>query len=490
MRHLLHLLFTILITIALLAPIGARADSLSAQLPDIGKVGSRVLSPRAEQALGQEFMRSVRSRLTLLNDRPATTYLQGLADRLASSLQEEHAPITVFLVNDSSINAFAGPGGFIGVHTGLLLSARTEGELASVLAHEIAHVTQRHLVRAFQDSQRMSLPTMGALIAAIVLGGANPQVGEAVLATAVANNAQQQLTHSRSSEQEADNIGLEMLANANFSPHAMVAFFEILQNKQTLTEFSAPEFLRTHPLTLGRIADASNRAAQYGAPIASDSTYFHLIQARIAALTQKPLPKMAISDKSKRSNADGIAAQQYFQALQAAEQGNFTRASELFTHLTATNDHPVLFQYSAAQIALSDNHPKKAHDILKQTLMLFPGNVSLIELYAESLLRLKRAEPALRVLKTTLRKHPKQFQLYQLYSQAATALGQKAEAYRALAEFHYGQGNLHQSIDYLEQALKTPNIATYDRLSLQARQDTLKTLVKQRELPVVQEPEK
>lgn len=490
MRQPFYLLLITLLTLGLLAPIGAQATSLSAQLPDIGKVGSRVLSPRAEQQLGQEFMRSVRSSLKLLDDRPTTLYLQRLADRLASSLQGEHAPITVFLVNDPSINAFAGPGGYIGVHTGLLLATRTEDELASVLAHEIAHVTQRHLVRAFQDSQRMSLPTMGALIAAIVLGGSNPQVGEAVLATAVANNAQQQLTHSRGNEQEADNIGLDMLANANFSPHAMVAFFEILQNKQKLTEFSAPEFLRTHPLTLGRIADAGNRAAQYGATLTSNSAYFHLIQARISALTQRPLPTAQTTTTAKTSNQYGPVALQYFQALQAANQGNITKARDILSRLTKTNEYPVLFHYSAAQVELAGNQPQKAHDILKPTLALFPGNLSLIELYTESLLRLNRAEPALSILKTTLRKHPKQYQLYQSYAQAATALDKKAEAYRALAEFHYGLGNLHQAIDYLEQALKTPSLATYDRLSLRARQDILKAEAVQRELSVTQDQEK
>lgn len=303
MRYLSRsLLFAALFTSYLFTPINLQADSLSAQLPDIGKVGSRILSPHEEQQLGQEFMRSVRNSLNLLDDLPTTTYLQGLADRLASSLQEEHAPITVFLVNDPTINAFAGPGGYIGVHTGLLLSAQTEDELASVLAHEIAHVTQRHLVRAFQASQRLSLPTMGALIAAVVLGGTNPQVGEAVLATAVANSAQQQLTHSRSNEQEADNIGLDMLVNANFNPQAMVEFFETLQNKQRLTEFSAPEFLRTHPLTVGRIADTRNRAAQYAPKILINSEYFQLIQARTAALTQRPLPNTQISATPKTNN--------------------------------------------------------------------------------------------------------------------------------------------------------------------------------------------
>jgi predicted Zn-dependent protease len=336
----------------------------------------------------------------------------------------------------------------------------------------------------------MSLPTMGALIAAVVLGGANPEVGEAVLATAVANNAQQQLTHSRSNEQEADNIGLAMLANANYDPNAMVDFFETLQNKQKMTEFSAPEFLRTHPLTLGRIADARNRATQYGIQKRTNKTYFKLIQARTAALTQRPLPRVQGSSVVKAIDTQDLNAQQYFQALQFAHQGNSAKARELLAQLIKTNEYPVLFHYSAAQVELANDHPQEAYDILTRALAMSPGNLSLIELYAQSLLRLKRAKPALQLLKTTLRKHPDQFRLYQIYAQAASALDQKSEAYRALAEFQYAQGNLHQAVSYLEQALKTPNLATYDRLSLQARQDMMKMEVNRRELSITQEQQK
>ena len=143
----------------LFSPANAQASGLSAQLPDIGKAGASVLSPREEQQLGREFMHSVQQTLKLVDDPPTVDYLQSLANRLVASLQQSHQPITIFLVDDPSINAFAGPGGFIGVHTGLLLAAHSEGELVSVLAHEIAHVTQRHLVRAFEASNRMSLPT-------------------------------------------------------------------------------------------------------------------------------------------------------------------------------------------------------------------------------------------------------------------------------------------------------------------------------------------
>jgi predicted Zn-dependent protease len=135
----------------------SNATNLAAQLPDIGDAGSTVLTPRQEKQLGQEFMRNVRQSLKLLNDPSSTAYLQNLADRLQTNTSSNNQDITVFIVDDASINAFAGPGGYIGIHTGLILAARTEGELASVLAHEIAHVTQRHLVRAFKAISKINL---------------------------------------------------------------------------------------------------------------------------------------------------------------------------------------------------------------------------------------------------------------------------------------------------------------------------------------------
>ncbi|MBN4053027.1 M48 family metallopeptidase [Gammaproteobacteria bacterium AH-315-K14] len=482
-RRLPLLFLSFLLMAGPMVSFNSQAEGLSNQLPDIGKVGARVLSPREEQQIGQEFMRSVRSGLNLLDDRPTTAYLQGLADRLASSLDEEHQPITVFWVNDPSINAFAGPGGFIGVHTGLLLSAQTEAELASVVAHEIAHVTQRHLVRSFQANQRMSLPTMGALIAALVLGASSPQIGEAVLATTLATSAQQQLTHSRSNEQEADNIGLEMLFNAQYNPTAMVAFFETLQNKQRLVESAAPEFMRTHPLTLSRIADARNRAEQYPPSPANDATYFQLMQARTAILTHTTPPEFATNTRNN------LTTRQYLAALQAVEREQFNEARGILEALTKKNNHLVLFQYTAAQIELADNQPQKAHDLLKQTLAVFPGNLSVIELYVETLLRLEQAQEAKDLLSATLRKHPDQFYLYQPYAKAAAMLGQKSEAYRALAERQTAMGNLYQAVDYLRQALETPGLDTNDRLSMQARQDMLKQQIREHEEATAHEQE-
>lgn len=459
------------------------ADSISSQLPDIGQAGASTLSPREEKELGREFMRSVQQRLKLVDDPVSQAYLQNLADRLVSSAGSQHQDITIFLVDDPSINAFAGPGGYIGVHTGLVLAAASEGELASVLAHEIAHVTQRHLVRAFEASNRMSLPTLGALIAAIVLGANNPQVSEAVLASTVASNSEQQLTFSRAHEQEADRIGLQLLANAHYDPRTMATFFEKLQKEQRLSESSVPEFLRTHPLTLARIADTRNRAETYRHAPPKDNTAFQLIQVRMAMLS-KTQEQGSPGEQTLDASRLGPAAGQYLRALKASKKGDSAAAQKIIASLRQEDPHRALYQYTEAQIEISANNYTKARVILSKALELFPHNLPLVTLYADTLLHMQQPQPVLDLLQPILRKHPEYLHLYTPYAKAAQSLGDRAEAYRALAELNYAQGNLYQAVDFLDQALRVPQLAEYERLSLEARRDMLKTEVKQTEQPV------
>jgi predicted Zn-dependent protease len=456
---------------ALAAPL--YASNLASQLPDIGDAGSTVLTPRQERLLGQEFMRSVRQSLNLLSDPLSTAYLQSLADKLQAKTTDEYQDITVFIVDDPSINAFAGPGGYIGIHTGLILAARTEGELASVMAHEIAHVTQRHLVRRFKASSKMNLSTMGAIIAAIVLGGDNPQLSEAVLASTVAGNAQQQLTFSRTHEQEADRVGLELLASANIDPRMMVSFFGVLQQQTRTISSVSPEFLRTHPLTLTRIADTRNRAQQYSKYALADNTSFQLIQARTATLANKT----GANPFSKTNSGINKSAKEYYQALTAAKSSNYPLARKHIQPLLQADTRRILYHFSAASIELADNQPEKARKIVVKALDLFPGNPSLTELYAKTLLQLKQPQLALDSLKTAIRKHPEAHYLYQSYANAASKLGKKAEAYRALAEYHVALGNLRQAVEHLTQAISAGTLDKYDQLSAEARQKELKAEV-------------
>lgn len=487
-HRLFKLLLPIALTSGLLHTASISAQGLSAQLPDIGAAGSSVLSPREERLLGREFMRSVRKSLKLVDDPIILDYLQGLSNRLISQISDGDHEITAFLVDDPAINAFAGPGGYIGIHTGLILAARNEGELASVLAHEIAHVTQRHLVRSFEASNRMSLPTLGAIIAAIVLGASNPEVGEAVLASTMAGSVQQQLTYSRSHEQEADRIGLDLMVSAGIDPHAMVSFFEILQNQHKLAESSAPEFLRTHPLTISRIADIKNRAEQFPTHSGPDNTTFQLIQVRAAIYSQKGREASSIDESRKFSHLNQTA-RRYYRALAAAKAGQYPQARKIMDRLMQSANHRVLNHTSAIQIELADNQLQQAQKILTKALNLFPGNLLLIELQAETHLRLQRPSQAFDLLKAALRKYPEYHRLYPLYAKSAKATGEDAEAYRSLAELHYAQGDTHQAIDHLTHALKTPNLSQFDRLSIEARLKALKTEVREYEQAALRDQE-
>lgn len=479
--HRYTLLF--LMTLAVAPASLAQNPELASQLPNMGDAGGEVLSPEQERQLGQKFMHSVRERFTLLDDPLANIYLQDLADRLLSQYSGHSQAVSVFIIDDPAINAFAGPGGHIGVYSGLILAARSEAELASVLAHEIAHIVQRHLVRRFTSGKQQNLQTIGAMIAAILLGGSNPQASEAILSTAVATNIDQQLSYSRAHEQEADRIGLELLASANFDPRAMVSFFSVLQKQNRISESRAPEFVRTHPLTTSRIADTEGRAQSYPPANAPENPLFQLIQARAAIFSKNGGAALAgyqqrlQQDSSPRRGAQQFAAtsQQYALALAALTDERFGEARRLLASLLEAEPLRLQYHYTAAEIEIAAKQPASAEKILSAILEFYPGNLSLIELRATALLQMNRAQDAFMLLKQALRYNGVQARLYQLYAQTAIASGKSGEAYRSLAELEYSRGNIHQAIDYLEQALKDKTLTDFQRLSLESELTRIKT---------------
>src|SRR3989344_3405476 len=228
----------------LLTSNGTPADNIN--LPDLGDQSASVITPLQERKLGEDIMRQARRRLTFLDDAELNYYLQALGQRLVAGSDSPQQEFRFYIVKDPSINAFAVPGGFISVHTGLLLATQSEAEFASVMAHEIAHITQRHIPRMIADAQRTTLPAMASVLAAVLLGAGGSPGGDAAIALTTAAVAQRELNFSRSFEEEADRLGLNTLARAHFDPRAMPAFFEQLQNFNRHNESSLPEFLRTH----------------------------------------------------------------------------------------------------------------------------------------------------------------------------------------------------------------------------------------------------
>ena len=233
------------------------------ELPDIGESAGAYISPEQEHKIGEAFYRNLRSEGKVVDDPELQAYIQSIGEKLASHAEAQPSPFTYFLVDDSEINAFAVPGGFVGVNTGLVLLTESESELASVLAHETSHVTQHHMARMFEAASRMSIPSAIAMLGAIALGVMSPQAGQAAIAAVAAGQQQYALNFTRANEEEADRIGMDLLERSGFNPEAMPSFFERLQTANRYNDpANVPEFLRDHPVTTNRIADARARADQ------------------------------------------------------------------------------------------------------------------------------------------------------------------------------------------------------------------------------------
>jgi predicted Zn-dependent protease len=253
----------------------------SSDLPELGDSATRFLNPAQEKQIGQQFYRQLLGSPYYLEDYELKDYMQSMGDRIATSANLRGTSLTFSLIRNNALNAFAVPGGFITFHTGLLMATETESELASVAGHEIAHLTQRHLPRMIARANENKIPTIAAIIGSILLGG---QAGLAGLTMTNATLASNQLSYTRGFEREADAIGIQLLAKAQYDPTAMATFFGSLERYTRHDSTEIPEFLRTHPLSYSRVAESEARASEYPPRSHESSFEFYLAKARIEAL--------------------------------------------------------------------------------------------------------------------------------------------------------------------------------------------------------------
>ena len=442
-----------LFTTTLLASGLAQAE---VNLPDIGTTADQVFSPAQEQELGQAFVRQLRQQAKVIDASEVSAYLNALGARLAAHSENPMQPFEFIAIDDNSINAFAVPGGFIGVHSGLILSTRDESELASVLAHEIAHVTQRHIARTVEGTSRFSVASVAAMLAAILVGMKNPEVAQAGVTAVMAGNIQMQIDFTRTHEKEADRLGMETLAGAGFSPQSMPSFFERLQGSSRLYEGNVPEFLRTHPVTTDRIAEARDRAEQYAdshpATAQTDSSDYHLMRAKILVATHKELPKLikqleASLESGKYRDARAV---HYGLALARLASNNPAGVQAHLDWLQAQDGDRVVYRLAAAQLAMLNKADDQAARIFAEGLKVYPGDTTLSMAYAQLLLNQAQAAQAAQVLENTEKtNHPG---YYQLLAQAQQALGDTGTAHLSMAEFYYQNGQTGLAVEQLKQA--------------------------------------
>ncbi len=470
-RHAIRSAFRTLLAATILASPAGYAEPNAVNLPDLGDASIAVISPAEERRIGEDFMRRARRSLAFMDDPMLSEYIQLLGSRLVAAADTKSRDFRFFLIKDPTINAFAVPGGFIGVHTGLILAATSESELASVLAHETAHITQRHIPRLVAEQERASIPALAALVASILLAASGKSGAEAGIVASQAALAQQGINFTRSFEEEADRIGMTVLAQSGFDPHGMPAFFERMQSQNRINETSLPEFLRTHPVTTNRIADARNRAAQLPARPRPDSSEFHHARARIRALVASD-PHEAVREfrenilqgRYRDTNAEhyGLAV-----SLLRAKETESARAEvkQLITRQPSRLSYKML----QAEIELAGGRESEGLALYRAALREYPGNTAILRAYAAALLRAGKPKDAYALLKAPIRRLPEDPALYRMYGQAAGEIGERVEAHRALAEYHYRSGNPGMAIQQLEIAKRSAGEDFYLLSSIEAR---------------------
>ncbi len=441
-------------------------------LPDLGNSAGALITPKRERDLGKAFMRSVRRSEKVMEDPLLTDYVQSLGQKLVNNSSAKGTPFSFFLIDEPQINAFAGPGGYIGIYTGLLLTTETESELAAVLAHEIAHVTQQHLLRAWESTSQMSIPSAAILLAAIVLGATVG--GDAAAAAAVGGQAaliQKQINFTRANEQEADRVGIDILAESGYEPRAMPSFFSRMGKANRVYASKLPEFLMTHPVTTNRTADALGRAEQYSYKQTADDLRYHL--ARITLQQQAmPTPQEAIQEfesmlKDGRYRSE--AAVHYGIALAHLRAKQFDDAAAALDELMRSHPNTIEFIVSRSEVDARRGKGADALRRLSAAIDKHPGSYALNIAYAETALAQGQPANASQKLQSFLDFRDEEPRVYQLLARAAGDQDKQALGHQYLSEYYYWIGDLESAILQLEIALKRPELNFYESSKLESR---------------------
>jgi predicted Zn-dependent protease len=441
-------------------------------LPDLGSAGDAVLSPQLERRIGESIVRDIRFREpSYLEDAEIAEYLGGLGERIAREMPGTRHEFEFFVMRDHTLNAFALPGGFVGVHTGLIAAAETESELASVIAHEIAHVTQRHIARMLGQQDQMGLPMLAALAAAVLLGRSRPDLAMGAAAAAQAGAVQATLAYSRDFEREADRVGLAALEEAGFDPRAMAAFFERLQRAMRVADDgSMPGYLRTHPVTIERIADAQNKAAALPYRQHLDSVEFHLVRARLRAQAGDARDAVAHFEASVREKRYAHEAAARYGLAAALLRARRPAEAEAQAKLArAAGAGGPMIEILSAQARLAQSDAAGAAALLEKARARHPRSRALLYAHVGALQDGDRHPQALAVLDEAVRLYPRQARLRSLQAKSYAALGKRFLQHQAQAEVYALHGSLPAAIEQLELARKAGDADFYQLSMVDAR---------------------
>lgn len=452
-------------------------------LPKLGDASGDELSPAKERALGESIMRQIRRDAAYLDDAELVDYLNRFAAPLMATPAASGYSFEFFAVDDGAINAFALPGGFIGVHSGLIMASESESELASVLAHEIGHVTQRHVARMLAQQKQVSMVSMATMILALLAARSNPQAAMGGLMLGDQMTRSSMLSFSRDAEREADRVGFEMLRQAGFDVQSMVAFFNRLQQASRFYETNAPAYMRTHPVTGERIADMQTRIRETRYRQRPDSIDYQLLRARLRSTADESIDgrrvARAAAEQYVADNPQAGVSAWFGLASIAAVQRDWPRFDEALKRARALYGRPhPYFDRLEATARLEAGDAKGAAELANRGLARFPDSRALVRVRAESLIAADQAAEAAALLKEELVVWRSDARLWQLMSQAQSKLDHRAEAHRAAAERFVLLGSAVSAVDQLRIAQRANDTDFYTLSIIDARLRQLEPLAR------------
>jgi beta-barrel assembly-enhancing protease len=445
------------------------------ELPELGDISQTILSPLQEKKIAEQIMRDVMSSDEVVGDPEIQDYIQNVGMRLASNGPDKTQSFNFFVVRDNSINAFAMPGGVIGVHTGLIIAANNEAELAGVLGHEIGHVVQHHLARMLAQQKNDSIINMAGMALAVLAARANPQLSTAAMTASSAGAIQKQLDYTRIHEREADRVGIDILEKSGFDTNAMAAFFETMQKGTRFVEGSAPAFLRTHPVTGERIADVKSRVSQTRFRLQPYSPEFDYVRAKVLASLNTPTQAIALfKENLKEKRYTSETAQHFGLAYAFIRANDLNSAGEQLAWLKKNAPKHAYFAMLAARIEVARDHPEKAGKVFLEGLASYPSHRGLIHGYAEHLIRIRQYEAAIKFVSEKLTLFPSDPVLYELKSKCYAQLGKRLLSHQAQGEAYFYRFNLQRAIEQMDLAVRANDGDFYQQSIAEARLNELK----------------
>jgi predicted Zn-dependent protease len=438
----------------------------ASQLPDLGAEYRSTLSVNDEKSIGEHWMSQIRASGMVYQDPIVNEYVQHLGNKLTphTSLPYSDIHVKFFAINDKSINAFAFFGGHIAVHSGLILVTTSESELAGVMSHELAHVSQQHILRQITESKQIMPLTIAGSLAAVLLGV--PELMIPVLG----GHGQHMLNFSRQHEQEADRVGIQIMQQANFDPQGLPSIFERMSSSLRY-QSKPPEYLLTHPLYESRIADTRHRAGSFPYKQQSNSNMFHLVRARLEVQNTDNLQQLIKTYEHKLAtkrhpNALEI---QYGYAYALLQAGKSNEAWQQFSSLLQAYPDDLIIQLTAANIEQELHNYSAAQLRLEKQLHIYPDSGSLMIQYIELLLQTKQPAKARKILQNYKSMHSLEPIYYELARHTESMLGNQTGVYEANAEWYFLNGELNGALAQLDLALEVKSNDQKTKSRLQSR---------------------